>query len=742
MITKNSAGTPLGNAFIFNSMYRRVLNEDESPIEQIYFARKITSNGETNWVRRNVSSMFVDSSPITKTIAGNYGTSTGTDVELVFDNTPLPVLYSVLTINNKIRSFVVKNDPRVMFVRGDWIEISDYENVEYRRIVSVVPIEDNKYLRIEISIPLDNDYIINNTEMRFAFVKTLFNKDRLESSDFFNGWIQMNLGFANRGDFITLFQGEIIGGARDPNNTITLTAHDRVKSLVETQLSARFEVDDRGVASVPTACGWNGEETKKLVSTQVFGNTGVEDGPNVGTGEISDISYSDNKFNEISVDQTWSFTYQAKRNTFHEWGSRIVSGQGDKELGTLSSTGYAPEGNTGNQTWTINLTDEYGWSVTISEGDIPFEDGDQFAMYTHKYIEGRSFIVKGRGFEETPVLQVESKHLTPSYVIESLITEVLDLKHENFGSPDITALETNLLVGLEEIRQLDSDFRTELRGFFEEGTSAIEIIDDALRCVNGWMYSTHDDHLRLFYYTPFAYHKYTNFEIVSDFDSHRSGSRYPNAADPQSEPRMVDSIKNQMVFTHSTGRIFIEDTDSQENFGKFKLDVRGEDLITHDISTGFEITNNTARNAGYRALNRYKDPIFRGSFVGMPSTLLLEIGDIPIVYARDVRFVAQPLWVTGIEVDYTNLTTKITGEIATQVSGKYGEAHPDDDVQSTDLWSADGYIGDDEQERLAFLAHDEQQLDAIKWPHDNTYQPRVGKPDRWDNYVEDAFIVG
>ena len=308
-------------------------------------------------------------------------------------------------------------------------------------------------------------------------------------------------------------------------------------------------------------------------------------------------------------------------------------------------------------------------------------------------------------------------------------------------SQKVLPTSTDLLIDLERIRGIDSDFRTELRGVFEEGTSAIEIIDDALRCVNGWMHSTHDDHLSVFYYYPHIFESQIDFEIVADFDSPKSGPRYPNASDPQMNPRMVDSVKNQMTFKHALGEVFVEDTDSQENFGKFKLDVRGEDLITHQISTSFEITDNTARNAAYRALQRYKNPIFTGAVTGMPSTLLLEIGDIAIMFAREVQFVNKPFWITGLEIDFTNLTVRISGEIATQVFGKFGVAHPDNDVQATHLWGVEGYIGEEGQERLAFLADDEAQLDNIRWPYDRTYQPRIGKHDKWGNYVEDAFIV-
>ena len=299
--------------------------------------------------------------------------------------------------------------------------------------------------------------------------------------------------------------------------------------------------------------------------------------------------------------------------------------------------------------------------------------------------------------------------------------------------------ETDLLVNVQELRRLDLDFRTELRGMFSEGTAAIQVIDDALRSVNGWLYSTHDDHLSIFYYSPFSFGDYDTSQIHTDFDNPRATSRYPNAANPQIEPRVVDSVKNQFSFSYANGEVFIDDADSQENFGRFKLDVRGEDLITHSISSGYEMSENTARNAAYRALHRYKNPIFRGSFTGLPDLLLLEIGDIPIVYSREAQFVDKPFWVTGLEVDFVNLTVIVTGELATQIVGKFGIAHEDSDPSASEIWDITGFIGSVGEERLVFVGDEDEQLVILAGSTD--YLPRIGKPDRWGNYVADAFVV-
>ena len=743
MIDVNSLGAELSSSFK-SKMGQRVLNESNGPREQIIFARKLPSLLDANrtvWVSRDVSKMFFNAEPIVKSIADNYGTSKGAEVAVVFDNTPTPMASSVLMVNGKISSFLINTDPLLNFEAGDWIEISDYNHVEYRRLGIVDVHTDDNYTELTLTLELDNDFDVMYTEIRYLFA--LENgKERLDTYDLYNGFLQMNLGFEDETDYLTLFQGEIIGGARDPNSTVTLTLQDKVKSLVETQLVDRFEIDDRGVASVPTAKGWNNEVTSKLASSQIFGagsNSLINDAPNVGTGEMTDVVYASGKLNEIDMDQEWSFTYDASSDRFHWWGAGLPDGSGEEGFGTLDGEGVPSSGLIGSRVWEIDLSDDFGWSVSIIEGDIPFETGDQFVFYTYKYVEDMAHVVKGRGFESSPVSTLDGKYMNPSYVIETLIKDVLELSHENI----VTGASSDLLINLDPIRRLDLDFRTDLRGVFDGGTSVIQVIDDALRTVNGWIYSTHDDHIRIFHYSPFALGDYDRFEISTDYDAPlpRSQYEYPNAADPQVEPRATDSVKNQVFFSHANGEVFVDDAESQENFGRFKLDVRGEDLITHQISSAYEISNNTARNAAQRALQRYKNPIFRATFMGMPSLLLLEIGDIPRLFSREVQFVNRPFWVTGLEVDFTALVVRVTGELATQITGKYGQAHGPSDPEVNVIWDATGFIGQDGEERLAYLADDISELDGIRHPNNMMYDQRVGRPDQWGNYVEDPFVL-
>ena len=740
MITLNSEGTEL-SSIVKNRLRSRVLNEDNGPREQIIFSRKLPSLITLNqhvWSHRDVTSMFFNADSISKSIADNYGTSKGSEVSVVFDNTPIPAHSVALQVEGKIQNLLINTDHLTRFEAGDWVEISDYENVEYRRIGSVDIHTTDPYTEIALTEPLDNDFNIPYTEVRFLFA-IHNNKNRLDSYDLYNGFLQMNLGFEGEGDYITLFQGEITGGARDPNNTVTLTLQDRVKSLVETQLEARFEVDDRGVASVPTPKGWNGEITSKE-SVNVFGSDEIRDIPNVGTGEISDVTYSPEKFKEIEWDNEWVITYHAGTDSFFWNGNQLLSNS-DGSFGTLDGDGVQPVGPHGKRVWEIDLTDDIGWGVTITEGDIPFESGDQFVFYTRKYVEDMCHIVKGRGFAESPILTLDQKYLNPSYIIEMLLVQVLGLTHENV----VTGTSTTLLKDIDSIRQLDLDFRTELRGIFSGGTSVIQVVDDALRTINGWLYSTHDDHLAIFCYSPFAFGDYDNLEISTDYNAPapRSTTNYPNAADPQSEPRLTDSVRNQIFFSYTGGQVFVDDPDSQEQFGRFKLDVRGEDLITHSISSEYEITSNTARNAAHRAIHRFKNPIFRAMLVGMPELLLLEIGDIPRLFSREVQFVNKPFWVTGLEVDYTALTVKITGELATQIEGKFGRAHSDNTPEAASIWGEEGFIGQEGDERLAYLSNDSEnlQLDGIRHPNNDVYDERVGTPDRWGNYIEDPFVI-
>ena len=177
MITKTSLGNDLRSSFTNARLYKRVLSSDSAPVEQIIFARKIkTGSGAYSWIRRDMSKMFVDSSPISKSIADNYGTSKGTDVELVFDNTPVPILFSEEKIKDRILNFVIRKDPQIEFIVGDWIEISDFENIEHRRIKTINEIEDGDFLQIGMNIPLDYEYSINYAEMRFLFARTIHNK--------------------------------------------------------------------------------------------------------------------------------------------------------------------------------------------------------------------------------------------------------------------------------------------------------------------------------------------------------------------------------------------------------------------------------------------------------------------------------------------------------------------------------------------------------------------------------------
>ena len=741
MINTDSLGERLTASFT-SHFQNKSLDVDKGPKEQIYFARKIGNA----WVRRDVTDVFFQASPISKHIAQNYGTSNGAEVSLVFDNSAFPVIYPIQSdASGRIYEFAVAFEPDVTRDRGaetyplrrnDWIEISDYDNIEQRRILFVSPISDtdNTLYRIRISEPLDNTFNVDYMEVRYLFSITGTDKNRLESFDLYNGYIQMNLGFNDESSYVTLYQGEVIGGQRDPNSTVTLTTQDRVKNLVETQLASRFEVDDRGVASVPTPRGYNGENNRKdSVIPDVFDIADIPNDPNIGTGEASDIAYNENKIGEITFTDEWVITFDGEDERWH------VRGVG---YGTDELLGYRSEGIIGSRAWTINESERHGWSISINEGSIPFAHGDQFVFYTKAYREDMCHIVKGRGFANSPIETLDIKYLNPSYVIEYFVVDVLGISHEkvNVRNGDETPVFTNI----QDIRKEDLDFRTELRGIFQEGTSAIEVIDDALRAVNGWLYSTHDDHLSVFFYSPFLFGDYDTTRIQTDFDNPRISSRYPNAADPQVEPRMVDSIKNQMSFQFANGEVFVDDPDSQANFGVFKLDVRGEDLITHQISSGYEMSENTARNASHRALQRYKNPIFRGRFVGMPDLLLLEIGDIPIVYSRESQFVNRPLWVTGIEIDFVNLIIMVQGELATQIDGKFGVAHEivtdtDTTPGPNDLWNVTGFIGDIGEERLAFVADEDEQLATLIGS--TTYSPRIGKPDRWGNFAADAFIV-
>ena len=425
MIENDSTGVLLTNTFK-SHFASKVLDADRGPKEQIFFARKI----DNNWLMRDVTDMFFQASPISKMIADNYGTSNGTEVELVFDNTPYPVVYQIQESRDYAVAFqphITRPDGEYPLKAGDWIEISDYNHIEQRSISSVAPIantNDTLY-SVRLSEELDNEYDIDYMEIRYLFSLTESGKTRLETHDLYNGYVQMNLGFQDESQYVTMYQGEVTGGQRDPNNTVTLTTQDRVKSLVETQLTSRFEVDDRGVASVPTPRGWNDENNRKdIFPSTRFDISDIPNSPNVGTGTASDITYDDDKIKEIENDNEWVLTYDGDSERWFAFGD---------PYGASNTDGYGSSGVLNARTWEIDLRDEIGWSVTINEGSIPFAHGDQFSFFTKAFQDDMCHIVKGRGFATDPIETLDVKYLNPSYIIEFFLNDVLGLKHEKIN---------------------------------------------------------------------------------------------------------------------------------------------------------------------------------------------------------------------------------------------------------------------------------------------------------------------
>ena len=73
MIATNSAGMALSSGFR-RRLRSKVLNESNGPVDQIIFARKLPSLLTPNqdiWFTRDVTKMFFNSEPITKSIADN-----------------------------------------------------------------------------------------------------------------------------------------------------------------------------------------------------------------------------------------------------------------------------------------------------------------------------------------------------------------------------------------------------------------------------------------------------------------------------------------------------------------------------------------------------------------------------------------------------------------------------------------------------------------------------------------------
>ena len=696
MIATDTAGGALSAAFT-TRMQASFLDVSLTPEDVILFCRKVSGT----WYTRDVTGLWVGMGDIEKRLAHQYGVSEGTEAEFTFSNAPRYTLSSAYSSGTTLNVYDYVADALYWDVQAnDWIMISDYDHTEYRRVTAFGG------STISISEALDYGYAKDDTEIRFLFAIEP-TADRLDPDDLYNGWIAVKAGFVDMSEWIWVFQGKVTRGQVSSQDTLTLIARDRVKELVEYEMTARVEFDDRGVASVP------------------------EPHPgNQGSGTISDITYNPGKLPDLLTTEAWDMTYQASE-TFEVEGS---------STGVVGSAN--PQGETGQRTWTIEELANYGFEVTITEGAVPFAAGDQFRFWSRA--SGSVAVIPGSDGSFPTANPIDSSGLAdlhPSSVVEYVLNELLEWEHENPETGTATDLLDATLLATVQARS--QDYFCELRGAFDAGAHAIDIIDDALKPVLGWIYSTEDDHIGIQLYSPFMLNSPTSFDLSHDVDN---SARTLNVLSVASEPMDVEAVRNRVVFRYDVGDSNKEveqvDSDSETAYGSRSLVIRGEDFTDYDLSSRFLVTENIAKAAANRILRRYKDPVQRFTLRVHPNALLLELGDTPMLYARDVQFSARRLWVVGLRKNLFTRTVTIEAENGAHIDGKYfkwrDSVAPADPTGSA-IWDSTGFIGSEGEERIFIWSDATIALD-VRGDNDGVYDAKLGKPDAWGNYVEESFI--
>lgn len=688
----------------------------------VLFCRKISGS----WVTRDVSPLWSGQTEIEKSIARDYGVSSGTETEFTFSNIPLTQLtanYSsgtTLTVEPRITVF---GGTAIGFelAANDWISISDWDTTEYRRVSSVVKNADGLITTINITEALDSNYMLKDTKIRFVFaIET--SKNRLDNEDFYEGLIRVKSGFPDLNEYIVSFQGQVVGSTIAEDDGIMLTCRDRLQEAIEFELDGRVEFDDRGVASPPTAASTND-----------------------GNGEATDIEYLPGKLPNVIITEAVTATYQSDSvdhlgESFDTSGWDVVG----TVSGTISSLDTLPNeiatdrwlssGEVGERRWNIDCLDDCGWSFSIKEGDALFENNDTFRFFTNA--SGTIVVVKGEGYT-TPLDTSGLTSLNPSFIIEYLFKDLLAWTTPN-PETDTEGVVMNA-ANLTTVRGLSQDFRTELRGHFEEGTRAIEVVDDALRIAGGWAFTNERNEIGLFYYSPYAVDDLTTFNLSADADN---DARIRNVFAIQSEPFQIASIRNRVVFEYDLSdtrkEIEKEDSTSITDRGKRSVIVRGEDYNEYRLTSRFGTRKRIVENASIRVLRRTKDALRVFTLTAHPNALRSEIGDIPFLYSRTMQFQGRVL-IIGLRKNMMTGLVEITCEEATHLNGKFAKVY-DISVPKATIWDATGFIGSLGEERFAMANDPTLKLDVIG-NNNAAYDQRLGTPDQFGNYVEDPFIV-
>ncbi len=703
MISTDTDGTAL--SAINSDVYAGVTLEDRfssafldstnAPTLQIYFCRYISGS----WTTRDVTGLVTQMSDIEKRLASQYGVSEGMECTFTFANTPRTTLSQAYTTGTTLNLNTYQDASLNNFdlAAGDWIAISDYDNTEYRRVAAYAADGST----ITIGEALDEDYAADETEIRFAWAITANTQDRLDADDHFNGWLLVLAGFEDFTEQIYVFQGKVTGGQLSAQQTVTLTCRDRVKELVDYELTDRVEFDDRGVCTVPKP------------------NSG-----NTGTGTISDIEYLPGKNPDVIATGAWTLTYSAANDRWDASGYANVTGE--------KSTGDRPD-----RRWAVNALDTYGWAVSVEEGDVVFADGDTFKFWSQA--SGTVCAVDGGDYSASTIDTTNLSYLYPSYIVEYVVRYLLNWDHKrpDKGTSGVLMDSTTLT----NVRARAQDYFCELRGTFDAGMRAIDIVDDALKPVLGWIYSTEDDHIAIQYYSPYMLASPTSFTLSHDSEH---ADRSLNVMGLTSNAMRTEKVRNRIKFHYGTWQESKtheeEDSNSQTEYGARTLLIRGEDQTDYVLSTRFDVTENVIGAACRRILRRTKDPVRSFGIRCHPNMLLAELGDTPWLYARDVQYSAKRIWVTGLRKNLLTQTVELIAEEATHLNGKFFKwRNSGSDPTGSAIWDSTGFIGNAGEERIFVWSDTSLQLDTLGNAN-AAYNARLGKPDQWGSYVEDAFI--
>lgn len=639
MITKDSTGATLPQTFL-DRMGEKYLNSHRAPKWELLFCRKISST----WYTRNVTKLWLSSNPYTVSLPDKFGLAEQGTAEFLFDNTPLTYLASDYTSGTTLTV-----EPRLLvfdLLVTDWISIANHDNIEYKRVTGVTKTND-AITGITIHSALTNTYSAGETEIRFAFAihptETALDTNQ---KDLYIGTMMCKFGFQDMRPMITLFQGEVVKGIESPDRQVVIQCESPAEKIRRQHALTRdIEMDDRGLASQPLPAA-----------------------ANTGDGDISRISYHTFKDPAQLTTENWTLTCKTAAqdkdgNTVTGW---TLSGS---VSGTVAVDGplpnhededaWLPTGEFGNWKWDIDTRGigGRGFALTITEGATAFANNDKFYFYTHAL--GPNVINIGNEDPLTNPLKVLSER-NVSTVIDEILGGILGFQHEN--------PETGATTGI-----LDPDNQTAVRlaapdeylqrGRFEEGTSLSDVFSQLLRLPMGWLYPTHDGHLAIFYYDD------SFLEFGSDItlsDNPNDMTRDFNVMEANSVSVDIGKIKNRIILRHNLSdeaiEIILDDTGSQSEFGfALRNELYADQLLANEVSSNLAYTVNDINSYEINYFSRYANPLKEFDLSLIPHGLLLEVGDIGLLYSQRLHYSGR-VWFPVVTKQLKALTVQVKAE--------------------------------------------------------------------------------